>query len=630
MSNRQYSIQLSSYSCNGCATLFESVKSVLNVTNPQFYNPFFDYIDPTTHKAETVCLQSKYRLIAIDYIIDSDAENDEEEGYIEDVDVNETGDETGDLLEDKLPLANDIVEVLPDQSKLLMEVLSADTELVCKIRMNTEEDKIFNCIPLMATVEKFDTHTQIFKQYKNHKIFCKKSPLLEPLKILMDEQMNITTETDIQLITEQQLSTTTNKINSVNNASHVEALALHCLSKLTEAGYTPTFPYYFGCINGISNYHFHNITEEFEDIYNKKWFIDKSKDPNFEIVYIDVENSTNASEICSNHTDGDGDNISLDQEGTELDKILDDRLKQLNTEKISALITPEDDDEFKIADYDSGDEDEIIYSKTGTYPVTGTSNLTVEEDDDISLDNIYNMKQFIKNKIFYLKVKNMPVNYCFMERLHTTLDELLDTALSEDEIIAILFQIIFGLAVANKEYSFVHNDLHSDNILFTSTNEKFLYFYANGKYYKIPTFGRVPKIIDFARATFIVNGTTIFSDVFKTGNDAAGQYLYPGESPDNFYGADVPNPGFDIPRLARTIIDKVDNYNKIRTVLRKWCVCDDGTNILDKDDDFDLYIDIARNCHQSIPNKIINDKIFSQFTISKFRIPTAKHIYRYH
>ena len=39
---------------------------------------------------------------------------------------------------------------------------------------------------------------------------------------------------------------TIDKINSINNSSHVEALALYCNSKLTDLGKCPTFPYYFG------------------------------------------------------------------------------------------------------------------------------------------------------------------------------------------------------------------------------------------------------------------------------------------------------------------------------------------------------------------------------------------------
>ena len=41
---------------------------------------------------------------------------------------------------------------------------------------------------------------------------------------------------------------------------------------------------------------------------------------------------------------------------------------------------------------------------------------------------------------------------------------------------SILFQICFGLSVAQKNYDFVHNDLHSSNIMFKETPDEYLYF----------------------------------------------------------------------------------------------------------------------------------------------------------
>ena len=39
--------------------------------------------------------------------------------------------------------------------------------------------------------------------------------------------------------------------------------------------------------------------------------------------------------------------------------------------------------------------------------------------------------------------------------------------------------------------------------------------------------------------------------------------------------------------------------------------------MLDKDDDFELYIDIAHNCHNAVPIDVLDDKVFKIFTIKK-------------
>ena len=121
--------------------------------------------------------------------------------------------------------------------------------------------------------------------------------------------------------------------------------------------------------------------------------------------------------------------------------------------------------------------------------------------------------------------------------------------MSDLEWKSILFQICFGLAVAQKKYNFVHNDLHSSNIMFKNTNLEYIYFNFKGKYFKVPTFGKITKIIDFGRATFNVNDKIFFSDVFKKNGDAEGQYSYPYTN--SLDKCKIkPNKSFDLSRLS--------------------------------------------------------------------------------
>jgi len=251
---------------------------------------------------------------------------------------------------------------------------------------------------------------------------------------------------------------------------------------------------------------------------------------------------------------------------------------------------------------------------------------------DLDLNDVLENQKHQKsnsNKSYFLKMKNYPVNICFMEKMKYTLDDMLRDGyiMINDEWLSVLFQITFGLAVANKNYNFVHNDLHSDNVMFQETNKQYLYFKNNKNYFKIPTFGKITKIIDFARGICKYNNNWIFSDVFHPEGEAAGQYDYPKNSKSLRGCKNKPNPSFDLVRLATTISERLEDNLEIYNLIKKWCICTDGSNVLFKDDDFDLYIDIAQNCHNAIPKDVLKDNIFTRFICDKKDIPDATHIY---
>ena len=79
-----------------------------------------------------------------------------------------------------------------------------------------------------------------------------------------------------------------------------------------------------------------------------------------------------------------------------------------------------------------------------------------------------------------------------LEKCKNTLDSLFnDHQISEEELGAFVSQIILILITYQKLFSFTHNDLHSNNIMYVETEKQFLYYKYNSKYYKIPTFGKI-------------------------------------------------------------------------------------------------------------------------------------------
>ena len=247
-----------------------------------------------------------------------------------------------------------------------------------------------------------------------------------------------------------------------------------------------------------------------------------------------------------------------------------------------------------------------------------------------SLCSDISFNSYGNNEINYVKLYNFPVQLNCIEMLNNTLDNYLENVdkISDIEWKSILFQICFGLAVAQKKYNFVHNDLHSSNIMFKNTELEYLYFNFKGKYFKIPTFGKIVKIIDFGRATFNINQNIFFSDVFKKNGDADGQYSFPyNNSLDRC--KIKPNKSFDLSRLATTIIEYFDEDNQIYNLLKLWATDKYGNFLMNHDDDFNLYKLIAKNVVSAIPKNQINKMIFKEFLEKKEKIGNEHFIYIY-
>ena len=234
------------------------------------------------------------------------------------------------------------------------------------------------------------------------------------------------------------------------------------------------------------------------------------------------------------------------------------------------------------------------------------------------------------NNQYYLKCANIPVNLCMMEKLDQTLDNLLDDDynMSEVEWFSVFFQVAFGLATAQKYFSFVHNDLHSSNVMFKATELRNLFFQIGNTYYRVPTFGKITKIIDFARGIFKLGDRWIFSDQFKEDGDAWGQYDYPLDG--TLANCEhKPNPSFDLVRLSTTIIQRLDDVPNVREFVETITKDDYDNSLCYEEDTFQLYIDIAHNAHNAIPIEVIARPEFERFKVSRDRVPKGAYVFKY-
>jgi hypothetical protein len=297
----------------------------------------------------------------------------------------------------------------------------------------------------------------------------------------------------------------------------------------------------------------------------------------------------------------------------------------------SSYTTISDDDEDGDGDLNrgDGDEDASIQVDDSTFSKDSCSGSGGSSGSDRGSDTgSYDSD----DEQIIVKVKDFPIQAILLEKCVSTLDHIMMAdELTKEEWSSILFQIIMTLIMYQKMFSFTHNDLHTNNVMFIETTEEFIYYLYEDQYYKVPTYGRIFKIIDFGRAIYKFRGELICSDSFHPKGDAATQYNFPP-----YYNPDKPtvepNFSFDLCRFACALFDyfiydlrKVEKLCKADPIIKlivKWTTDDKGRNILYKSSgeerypDFKLYKMISRSVHGHIPSNEIHNPLFDTYKIT--------------
>jgi hypothetical protein len=208
--------------------------------------------------------------------------------------------------------------------------------------------------------------------------------------------------------------------------------------------------------------------------------------------------------------------------------------------------------------------------------------------------------------------------------------------LNTDLILSCLFQVSFALLYLQKYYQFTHNDLHINNVMFTSTSKTFLYYKFNNIYYKVPTHGYLFKIIDFGRAIFTFHNRLFFNDTFEKHGEAEGQYSKPFNKLSFQEKENTPikqNFNFDLCRLAITILDVCEfnkniNYGTKQAFidfLHNMTLTDNCESLYDLEDDFNMYVAISKHASNALPKNIIQNIIFNNYRIKKKEFPKKSY-----
>jgi len=252
------------------------------------------------------------------------------------------------------------------------------------------------------------------------------------------------------------------------------------------------------------------------------------------------------------------------------------------------------------------------------------------EDDEDEEDDEDDGEDDEEDEIINAIIPKFPVQAICMEYCENTFDDLIiNNDLSNDEWYSAFMQIIMILISYQKAFNFTHNDLHTNNIMYNETDKKYIFYCYKKKYYRVPTFGRIYKIIDFGRSIYKYDGKIFCSDSFQVGGDAASQYNIEPYFNDKKPRLE-PNYSFDLCRLACSIFDyliddieEVKDLRKckdpIKRLIVEWCLDDNGINMLykhngtDRYPEFKLYKMIARCVHNHTPQLQLERPEFNAF-----------------
>jgi len=518
-------------------------------------------------------------------------------------------------------------------------------------RNNEENDNLFMC-----RIKNMDN-----SKVKDREVFFKMAPLLDPYKYMIGKY-DISNE---KLFNLPKLNSTMEDCNAKfidnNNAGYVDGLFLFLSSQLRN-----TFKFihgvdYYGSFLAIKNDFKINVFDDIDYLNNSEFF-NKNKNILFKIdeyEHLFQQEQTKLKPLTI------GNNISLKSLASVDNEIFDEVFDEENTIDLNYLkdmsidlvdITNSNNTNMHIdnqvtlksnstcssrsshtndedlEDCENCDEDNEVFDSGSEKNGDKNSDTSGEKDDDDD-DNDDDDDLDEEEERINVTIPKFPVQVIGMEYCKNTFDDLiLSNELSEDEWLSAFMQIIMILITYQKAFNFTHNDLHTNNIMYNETDKKYLYYCYKKKYYKVPTFGRIFKIIDFGRSIFKFDGKVFCSDSFQTGGDAATQYNtepYFNEKKPRL----EPNYSFDLCRLACSIFDYViDDFEEmkdlskindpIKRMIFEWCLDDKGINIIYKTNgverypDFKLYKMIARCVHNHTPQAQLERPEFDKF--SKF------------
>jgi hypothetical protein len=455
-------------------------------------------------------------------------------------------------------------------------------------------------------------------------VFIKYSPLLDPYRYMIGKY-NLEDESIRAM---PQLNSTPDEVHpkmlSVHNTSYVDAFFTYLSSVLYNDRKMENAIDFYGSYLGVQKTFRFDVTDDMEYLETSDFFNRHNgalfyvEDPNE-----DDEHSINGGsrkhrrQLCFE----DDSQIVLDDfmqldenaftEGSHCDN--DDEIETIYSKSSKGSLSSNSDSS------DSSDSSELNYSsdEDGEDSESGENSESGESSDCSSEESMEDI---------FAYVHNFPVQMICMEKCNGTLDDLFENdEMDEENGCSALFQIIMTLLTYQRAFQFTHNDLHTNNIMYVTTEKEFLYYDFEDTIYKVPTYGKIYKIIDFGRSIYKYDDRVFCSDSFGPGGDASTQY-----NCEPFFNENKPrlepNNAFDLCRLGTSIFDfmmdiddKYDDLDELQKIIYEWCMDDNGKNVLyrkngeERYPSFKLYKMIARTVHTHTPEAQLTKPFFAKY-----------------
>jgi len=510
----------------------------------------------------------------------------------------------------------------------------------------------YNTISLNHPYHAVNTNQVIHIATKEEKavpVHFKFSPLLDPIRYLIGKY-DVKDARVRTLPKYGSKEASIDKLTKPNNASYIDNFFCYLSSQVLNVHGVKHGINYYGSYLGIQENYKIDIVEDVDYLNQSRFFTDNkgilydidatgfpdnygsrgnkhklqistSEDDEILLDFEDVgiETVEGISSISDTYPTGNIDGglgvVQLDELENVYDKPRDSRA---NSEDDSERSSNNSDVNYST---DEDDEDEDAGSGSGSESGSGSGS---EHDSDFEDMDTEDEDEDEDEESLYAYIKNFPVQMICLEKCQGTLDELFIHKKMDPQTAASAFmQVIMSLIVYQKMFSMTHNDLHTNNIMYVSTDEPYLYYQYEGNIYKVPTYGKIYKIIDFGRAIYKYRGKVFCSDSFAQDGDASTQY-----NCEPFFNKKKPrldpNMSFDLCRLGCSIYDFLIREDgrptdDLQETILRWCEDDNGKNVLYKKTgeerypNFKLYKMIARTVHRHTPEAQLAFPYFAQF-----------------
>jgi len=483
---------------------------------------------------------------------------------------------------------------------------------------------------------------------KKTKAFCKVSHLLDPV-------MSIKNYYDHEEKGERRRRY---KLNNPMNQAYIDTLANYLLGQLRQRNVSPHFCQFYGGWKATAATYRFNITDEFESYRRYKDFWNRKREGKFTLH---VEKDDSSDSECSESSDSQSSDELFTTPKSSLRSTAfsySSSSTDSHSEKSHVSLSVESEGQAQTQASTTVLEELESVSTFGTRKTSVSSgSYSSSSSSECSSENAYSV---------FVELKSYPVMMIFQEEADGVLDDLLEdddavgapqgTAEWEARWTAWTFQVIAALCAAQGVLGFTHNDLHTNNIVWTATDDSWLFYKSrDGTVWRVPTYGRILRLIDFGRAIFRVGEEWFISDDYESGGDAEGQYNF-GRIQGARKPAIYPNPSFDLCRYAVSIFEALfpempienlegailsqegnwlvrETESPLWNLLWSWLLDKNGKNVLREENgderfpDFDLYQHITENVTNVKPQDQLRRPIFSSYTVPAKSVGDWETIY---